>query len=63
VPEPIVNLGDQAVTQELKWSTIELHAPDGSVRDLWTGDSYPIGRSLAVKLAPHASTFLKLTGR
>ena len=59
----IVNLGDQAVTQELKWSTIELHAPDGSVRDLWTGDSYPIGRSLAVKLAPHASTFLKLTGR
>jgi hypothetical protein len=32
----IINLGDQAVTQALEWSTIELHAPDGSMRDLWT---------------------------
>ena len=56
----ILNLGDQAIKQELAWSSLGLENPNGPLRDTWTGTTFSAGQMLSVRLGPHASVLLSV---
>ena len=54
----ILNLGDQPIQQDLTWANIGIADPNKTLRDTWTGTSFPAGQTLPVHLGPHASVLL-----
>jgi alpha-galactosidase len=48
-----LNLGDTQINERIPWREADLHQPDGSLQNLWTGKAFLPSTNL--QLAPHAS--------
>jgi len=58
----IFNLGDEPISEDLAWSSLDLHRPRGTMDDLWTRTKTHAGRTLPIRLSPHASILLRIPG-
>ena len=57
----VFNISDRKKTVELKWSDVGVEGSQHAVRDLWAHEDHGSWATLKVELAPHASTFYKVT--
>jgi alpha-galactosidase len=58
-----INLGDDAVSQELPRSSLQRTRPHGRVKELWTEKTVMAGQTLSIHLEPHASMLLAIPVR